>query len=135
MKLSNLFKRKLKPGQMTQWEKRETIAMNPGYTSDLDARYMYYNAKKLPESVLERKRQFKKEKEIEKRTQKLRDVSSYRKSKITKRKTTDSGEYGQNLTILGENQDVGSFLEGQNIQTRKSSSARGVKKTRKHRKK
>ena len=135
MKLSNLFKRTLKPGEMTRKEKRQTIQMNKGLDSLDTARYMYYHAKYLPESVLERKRQFKKESEISKRTQRLRDISSYRKSKITKRKTTDSGEYGKNLTILGENQDVGSFLEGQNIQTRKSSSARGVKKTRKHRKK
>ena len=137
MKLSNLFKRKFKPGEMTAKEKRQTIKMNKGLDSLDTARYMYYNAKYLPESVLERKRQFKKASEIKKRTQRLRDISSYRKSKITKRKTTDSGEYGQDLIILGENQDVGSFLEGQNINvnTRRSSSARGLKKTRKQRKK
>lgn len=137
MKLSNLFKRKFKPGEMTAKEKRQTIKMNKGLDSLDTARYMYYHAKYLPESVLERKRQFKKEKEIEKKTQKLRDISNYRKNKITKRRSTDSGEYGQDLIILGENQDIGSFLESQNINvnTRRSSYARGLKKTRKHRKK
>lgn len=134
MKLSNLFKRKFKPGEMSAKEKRQTIKMNNDLYSFDSARYMYYHAKKLPESVLERKRQFQKEKEISKRTQRLRDISRYRKSKITKRKTTDSGEYGTDLIILGENQDVGSFLEAQNIKTRKSSPI-GVKKTRKHLKK
>lgn len=135
MNISNLFKRTFKPGEMSAKEKRQTIKMNKGLDSLDTARFMYYHAKNLPESVLIRKRQFEKEKEIERRTQRMRDISSYRKSKITKRKTTDSGEYGRDLAILGQNQDVGSFLEGQQIKTRKSSSARGIKKTRKHRKK
>ena len=134
MKLLNPFKRTLKPGQMTKREKQETIEMNPGYTSATTAKHMYYHAKHLPQSVLERKREFNRQEEIERRTQRLRDVSTYRKNKITKKKSTDSGEYGRDLSVLGRHQDIGSFLEGQNISTKKSSSARGVRKTRKHRK-
>ena len=136
MNISKLFKRNLKPGQLTRKEKRQTIEMNPGLTSVYSAKYMYYHVKNLPESVLERKRQFKKQTEIENKTQKLRDISSYRKNKITKKKTTDSGEYGKNISILRPNEDVGTFLEAQNIKTNKSSSGRGIKnkKTRKHRK-
>jgi hypothetical protein len=79
MKIFNIFKRTFTPGQMTEFEKRQTIEMNPRLNSIYTAKYMYYNAKKLPESVLERKRQFKKQEEIEKKTQKLHNISSYRK--------------------------------------------------------
>ena len=136
MSVSKIFKRNLKPGQLTRKEKRQTIEMNPGLTSVYSAKYMYHHVKNLPESVLERKRQFKKQTEIENKTQRIRDISSYRKNQITKRKTTDSGEYGDNLSILGPNEDVGTFLEKQNVRTNKSLIGRGIKnkKTRKHRK-
>jgi hypothetical protein len=143
MVLSAIFgKRKFKPGQLTQKEKYEAISMNPELNSWDTARYIYYNAKKLPESVIKRKQEFKEKekrgKEIKRRTQRLRDVSTLRKTMLSKRKTTSSKEYGSNVIEKGTDEDIGDFLTRANIninsksRSNSSSKARGKKRTRKN---
>lgn len=139
MVLSRLFKkRSLGPGKLTRKEKYQIYSMNPELNSLHSARYMYYNAKNLPESVIKRKEYFKqkakKEKEISKRTKKMRDISKIRKSVISNRKTTESDEYGSNIIELGTNDSVGSFLNRVNISTRKTGKGLKNKKTRRNRK-
>lgn len=139
MVLSRLFKkRSLGPGKLTRKEKYQTYSMNPELNSLHSARYMYYNAKNLPESVIKRKEYFKqkakKEKEINKRTKKLKDISRMRKSVISNRKTTESDEYGSNIIELGEGESVDSFLKKLKIDTRKSGKGLKNKKTRRNRK-
>jgi hypothetical protein len=138
---ANFGKRKFKPGQLTQREKYEAISMNPELNSWDTARYIYYNAKKLPESVIKRKQEFKdqerREKEIRRRTKRMRDISRVRKSVITKRKTTSSYEYGSNLIEKRTDEDVGDFLRRANVDISKSrdkTKGRGRKITRKNRK-
>jgi hypothetical protein len=138
---ANFGKRKFKPGQLTQREKYEAISMNPELNSWDTARYIYYNAKKLPESVIKRKQEFKdqerREKEIRIRTKRMGDISRVRKSVITKRKTTSSYEYGSNLIEKRTDEDVGDFLRRANVDISKSrdkTKGRGRKITRKNRK-
>jgi hypothetical protein len=102
---------------------------------------IYYNAKNLPKSVTKRKQEFKneelvekKENEISRRTQRLRDVSEFRKTAISKRKTTSTDEYGINIIKKDTNEDIGEFLRRANIDTRtQSNRSRSVGKRRKRR--
>jgi hypothetical protein len=142
MVLSAIFgKKKMKPGQLTQQEKYEAISINPELSNADSARYIYYNAKKLPKSVTKRKHAFreqemreKKEKEISRRTQRLYNTSQLRKKVISNRKTTSTDEYGTNIINKNTNEDIDEFLRRANIDTKKHSSqskSGGKKKTRK----
>ena len=107
MSVSKIFKRNLKPGQLTRKEKRQTIEMNPGLTSVYSAKYMYHHVKNLPESVLERKRQFKKQTEIE--NKKSKEEYDNKKNKDTNdkldfiKKVTDNDYLIMKITNFYEN--------------------------------